>query len=305
VDVKPAPPSANPVRRALRRYSPAYLAGWGLRRTARLLTGRWRTLPDFIIIGAQRCGTTSLYNYLVERQAIVPAFMKEVHFYDNHFHQGLNWYRSFFPLEKERRGCEAAGRPFVTGEATPYYLIHPHAPRRVHDTLPGVRLIVLLRNPVDRALSQYHHQVRMGLETLSFEEAIEKEERVLAAERERVAADQVYQSPLLQSYSYLARGVYVDQLQAWLGFFPRQQVLILRSEDFYADVVATVAQVLRFLGLPAARDKAHAGGDEYRTYNQGEYGAMDAALRARLVAYFAPHNRRLYDYLGVDLGWDN
>ena len=285
--------------RALKQHSLPFLVGWGVRRTLRLLTGRWRTLPDFVIIGGQRCGTTSLYNYLVENPAVVPAFMKEVHFFDNRFHKGLTWYRAHFSLERDRRRAREQGRASrVTGEATPYYLIHPHAPRRLFETMPQVRLIVLLRNPVDRALSQYHHQVRTGVEHLSFKEAIEKEMRELAGEREKMLADDDYQSPLMQSYSYLARGVYVDQLERWHRHFDREQLLILKSEDFYRDPASTVRQVCLFLGLPAWT------GGPYPQYNRGEYANMDQALRQRLAAYFQPHNQRLCDYLGFDLGWD-
>jgi hypothetical protein len=277
----------NPLKRALGRHSLPYLAGWAARRTGRMLTRRWRRLPDFLIIGGQRCGTTSLYNYLVEHPGVAPAFMKEVHFFDNRFDKGLNWYRAHFPL---------GGRQ-VTGEATPYYLFHPHAPRRVLATVPGARLIVLLRNPVDRAFSQFHHQVRMGLETLSFEGAIDKEVRELAAEQERMAADEGYRSPLHQSYSYLARGMYVNQLQAWLHVFPREQMLVLESKDLYDDPPATLAQVVAFLGLPAWSSGS------YPRYNRGEYAELDGTLRERLAAYFEPHNRRLYELLDVDYGW--
>jgi hypothetical protein len=279
--------ATNPVRRALGTYSLPYLAAWTVRRTGRMLTGRWRRLPDFLIIGGQRCGTTSLYNYLVEHPGVAPAFMKEVHFFDNRFHKGPNWYRAHFPLRESQ----------VTGEATPYYLFHPQAPARAFATVPGARLIVLLRNPIERAFSQYHHQVRMGLETLSFEEAIEREKEGLAAEQNRLEADREYRSALHQTYSYLARGIYVDQLRAWQRFYDRGQMLVLKSEDFYGDPPAALAQVAAFLGLPACSSGS------YPRYNRGDYAELSAPLRQRLGEYFAPHNRRLYEFLGTDLGW--
>jgi hypothetical protein len=288
------------LRRALQRHSLPFLIGWGLRRSLRLLTGRWRALPDFIIIGGQRCGTTSLYHYLVGHPAVAPAFMKEVHFFDTRYDKGLNWYRAHFPLARERRRSREKGRlPMVSGEATPYYLLHPHAPKRIAASLPEVKLIALLRNPVNRAVSQYHHQVRMGAEPLSFEAAIEKEIREGAGERQKMLVDEAYQSPMFQGYSYLARGVYVEQLQRWHRHFEWERLLILCSEDLYRDPAATVQQVVEFLGLPAWR------GGPYPPYNRGVYDDLDEDLRQRLAAHFREPNQRLYDYLGRDFGWDN
>ncbi len=117
----------------------------------RRLTSGSRRLPDFIILGAQRAGTSSLYYYLSQHPQILPAVRKELHFFDDHYRRGLGWYRSQFPT----RGA----RGTITGEATPYYLSHPHAPARIQRLLPQARLIVLLRNPVERAISHYFFEV--------------------------------------------------------------------------------------------------------------------------------------------------
>ncbi len=263
------------------------------------MTGQTR-LPAFVIIGGQRCGTTSLYNYLAQHPRIAPALCKEVHFFDKNFGRGLAWYRAFFPTFSTN-GSNSDGRfvaETVTGEATPYYIFHPLAPQRIRDVLPGIKLIVLLRNPVDRAYSHYHHEVRMGVETLSFGEAIAQEERRLAGEAAKMLADQGCFSFNHQHFSYKARGVYVDQLKAWAKTFAKEQVLVLRSEDFYADPASTLETVLDFLGLPRWTP------DTYLKYNKARYPDMDAALRRELFGYFEPHNRRLSRFLGRDLGWD-
>src|SRR5207248_7427804 len=136
-----------------------------------------RLLPDFLIIGTQRGGTTSLYRYLKAHPCIGATSNKDLHFFDRRFHKGLSWYRSHFPTKLEKAYAEQLRRlTLVTGEASPSYLFHPHAPKRVAQVLPHVKLIVLLRNPVSRAYSQYHHAVELGFETLSFAEAIEAEE---------------------------------------------------------------------------------------------------------------------------------
>ena len=156
-----------------------------LEKLLRATTYPLRLLPDFLIIGTQRGGTTSLYNYLVEHPGIGAASIKEVHFFDTpHFKQGLAWYRGHFPSAFQRYYVERSLKHgFVTGEASPYYLFHPHAPKRVAGLMPQMKLIVMLRNPVDRAYSHYHHEVAGGHEKLAtFEEAIACEDERLAGE---------------------------------------------------------------------------------------------------------------------------
>lgn len=287
-----------------------FLAQWAGQRLFRRLTARWRTLPDFVIIGAQRCGTTSLYNYLVDHPGVATAFMKETHFFDLHFSKGLGWYRAHFPLVSTGRRVAGPPRPLV-GEATPYYLFYPHAAPRLRAALPDAKLMVLLRNPVDRAYSHYHHEVSMGVETLSFEEALSREESVLPAETARITADGRYRSFAHFHGSYLARGIYIDQLVPWIHSSPPDAVrqgwgctltndnlMIIRSESFYADPAAVVRQVFAFLGLPAWTSGT------YKKYNLAHYDGMNPATRERLAAFYRPHNQRLYEAFGMDLGLD-
>src|SRR5437667_354107 len=228
---------------------------------------------------------------------------KDIHFFDRRFDKGLSWYRGHFPTRLGKYYSQRVRQqPFVTGEASPSYLFHPHAPGRVAQLLPGARLIVLLRNPVDRAYSQYFHAIELGHESLSFEEAIEGEEERTARERERILADERYYSHAYKHRSYLTRGIYVEQLRAWMELFGREQFLILKSEDFYADPAGTLKQVLAFLQLPETEPLPNKRA--YEQFNTNAYSGMDPALRQRLSEYFRPHNARLYDYLGVDFGWD-
>ena len=252
-------------------------------------------LPEFLIIGAQKSGTTSLYHALVSHAHVVPAFKKELHFFNftNKFAKGSEWYRSnFLPPGSEN------GRSIITGEASPYYLYHPLAARRASQVVPQAKLIVLLRNPVDRAYSDYQHKFRDGSETLSFEEAIEAEEERIGGERERMLADETYLSPNHRRYSYLTRGIYVDQLKEWHEHFDRGQMLIIKSEDYFARTADVTNLVLDFLELPVWDRKDAEGGK-----NRGGYDPMSPAVRERLESYFEPHNQRLYEYLGQDFGW--
>ncbi len=188
----------------------------------------------------------------------------------------------------------------ITGEASPYYLFHPHAARRIQAWDPAIKLIALLRDPVERAHSHYHHEVRSGRETLSLESALAAEEERLRGEHDRIAADETYHSPAHRNFSYLARGRYVEQLVGWMPRpFPREQVLILRSEDFYAAPAIVLRRVTDFLGLPPLAL------GRYARHNDGRTPAMNPRTRAFLQEYFRPFNARLYAFLGRDLGWDD
>ena len=269
------------------------------------MTSSIRLLPDFLIIGTQRGGTTALYHYIKTHPCIEPATATEVHFVDKRFHKGMAWYRGHFPTRIKKYYAEhISGRALLTGEASSSYLFHPHAPRRVRKALPHVKLIVLLRNPVDRAYSQYFHAVELGHETYSsFEEAIEGEEERTAREREKILQDELYYSSAYKHLSYLTRGIYVDQLRAWMDLFPRKQFLILKSEEFYSDPVTAFKQVASFLNLAEAEPRIKK--QAYKQYEHNTYSShMDSALRKRLIDYFEPHNARLYEFLGVDFGWD-
>lgn len=277
-------------------------AAWSqkLRRGFGIATARLRILPDFIIIGAQRSGTTSLFKYLAAHPDLYPAAFKEVHFFDRFFDRGVGWYRSFFPLIVQRRYItRGQKRAFITGEATPYYLFYPRAAERAAALLPHVKLIAILRNPINRAYSQYYHEVQRGLEAAPFETALQRERELLDAEQSALQSNPTYYSTMHQNHAYLARGRYVEQLQVWQQYFPREQMMVLQSEAFYSDPAATVAKVVDFLGLPPFRL------GEFRKYNEMQYAAMPAALRAALQDYFQPYNRQLYAFLGVEWTWES
>jgi Sulfotransferase domain len=273
-------------------------ARWSAQAYARP-TARLRLLPDHLIIGAQRAGTTSLHRYLVQHPGVGTMLRtKGVHFFDTGYGRGMSWYASRFPTRlaawwvARRHGLELR-----TGEASPYYLFHPHVPRRVAEHLPRVKLIALLRDPVQRAYSHYQHEVARGFETLSFEEAVEAEPARLAGETERLLAEPLYHSFAHQHHSYLARGCYAEQLDRWRPLFGDGQLLVLSSERFFADPERTFRRVLDFLELPAFTP------DGWARHNAHDYRQMGSQVRARLVEHYREPNRRLYQSLGDDLGW--
>lgn len=257
------------------------------------LTSQKRMLPEFLIIGSQRAGTTSLYSYLSAHPNLHRAILKEVHFFDNNFYKGLDWYRGNFPLLTSKNGDQR----IITGEATPYYIFHPHAARRIAQVFPSMKIIILLRNPVDRAYSHYQHEVGLGVETLSFEEAIEKEEIRLDGELEKLYRDEYYRSFNHQHFTYLSRGRYIEQLIHWSKYFQREQLLVLKSEDLFKSRQETFSKVLEFLDLTDWKLP------ESRVHNQLQYQGMNPSTRDRLCSYFEPYNLELNEYLGRDFGW--
>ena len=296
----------NRLLSAARRVSPRPLR-IGAKTAFRVIgyiTGRHRQLPDFLIIGTKRGGTTSLFKYLIQHPEVAPIFpsiqgIKDVRFFDSNFGKGTLWYRSHFPLRLHRVYAERVKkRRLIAGESTPYYLFHPHAAGRAHQVVPHARLIVLLRNPVDRAYSHYKDEVKTGRETMTFEEAIQQEPMRLKSEWERILDDPNYSSFALEHHSYLAHGIYVDQLKRWLSVFSPDQVAIFWSEDFYEDPANLYRQVLTFLGLAPWELPA------YERHNFLPSADMNARTREELTRYFAPHNRRLQELLGVALAWD-
>ena len=266
---------------------------------ARLATRSLRVLPDFLIIGTAKGGTTALFVWLSRHPDVAAPIEKEIHYFDDLHDRGARWYRAHFPTVAERaRDRRLRHRSWVTGEATPYYLLHPHAPRRAAALVPGARLVALLRDPVDRAYSLHQHRLRIGLETLPFGEALDAEEERLAGEAERMAADDSYVSFELREHSYLRGGEYLAQLEAWWAHFPREQLLVLRSEDLYERSSETFGRVLDHIGVPRSWEPHW-----YDAINAGEYRELDAGLRRRLTDHFEPHNRRLAEALGEPVWW--
>jgi len=267
----------------------------------RRITGPLRVLPDFLVIGAQKSGTTSLFNDLMSHPCIRRPFRKEIHYFDNsqYFKQGPLWYRSHFPLMIHKYySAKVRKLPFITGEASPYYLFYPHTPKRVAQILPDVKIIVILRNPVDRAFSHYHHVVKKGRESLSFEEAIRKRGLELEIEIQKMVQDENYHSRTLKHQSYLLRGIYWKQLQNWFRFFPKEQFLILNSESYFREPVQEYRKVIQFLGLPKYILK------KFKKVNQGNYKSkMAKEMRGYLNEFYKPHNEKLYELLGTGFSW--
>jgi hypothetical protein len=261
-------------------------------------TARWRRLPDLLVIGAQRGGTSSLYRYLGSHPQVVPSVRKETEYFSRRYSNGEVWYRGHFPLR----------RSSVTFEATPDYLFHPLAAERAAALVPDARIVVLLREPIERAISHWQHMTRLGFEEGTFTEA-------LAAESARVDDDYaairagraIDEGPALR-FSYRARGCYDEQLAAWFDRYPRERILVLRSESLFADPASTMVELERFIGLRPGRAASFRNWSapsavDRDTRPTPTVQADDRDAIDELRAFFEPHNARLTELLGAEPWW--
>lgn len=257
-------------------------------------------LPDLLIIGAMKSGTTTLFRMLCEHPGFVPPRTKEVQFFNNphSFRLGSDWYRAFFPSRKRmQKISDHLGYDAVTGEATPSMSI-PIYPRNAFALVPEARLIVTLRNPVDRAYSHWQHMRRQFRpEPLDFAAAIEQDLEWARQGLVLTESNHAEMARKLVIRSYVQRGQYAEQLERWFRFFPREQFLILNFDRWVSNPEQAANRIARFVGLPE-----HAFPE--RRANVGGYtDPMPEACRERLVEHFRPHNRRLFELLGEDWGW--
>ncbi len=270
------------------------------RTTGRLTSGN-RVLPSFLIVGAQRSGTTSLYRALARHPLVLkPVLHKGVHYFDVAYDRGLSWYRAHFPLRGATlRLSRRYGHRPQAFESAPYYLFHPLAASRIAADLPGVKLIVLVRDPVERAFSAHAHELARGFETEpSFARAVELEEERLAGAEESLIASPYSTHHAHRHHAYLARGRYAEQLARVEPLIGRDRILVLDSGEFFARPEPVYDRVLRFLGLP------HAGDPAFDRHNARPRPApMPPSLRRELVARFEGSDALLASWLGAEPSW--
>ncbi len=288
------------------------------------IIGPFHLAPDAVILGAARSGTTSIQERMRQHPGFLACPTREIHFFDVDIQWSLGFghYRRNFPFIWERAAAIRAGRgPALVGESSPYYLAHPFSPERLQACIPNARLIALLRDPTERAISHWNWRVNRGHESRSFEEAVREELTLLRdlppggspgvlregedwedddggiVSRSGVYA-RVGSTPRVRRWqAYLARGIYLEQVQRWHAVFPREQLLILISERYFADPEASLARLWEHLGLPNVPTQ-----DEKRNARKNK-ATIDPAVIEEVRTFFRPHNAALEAYLGESLGW--
>jgi hypothetical protein len=262
------------------------LTAWGM------ATARWRMQPSFIVIGAQRAGTTTLYRLLSEHPDVIrPTASKGIGYFDDKYAQGRRWYRGQFPLAIGR------ARSKVAFESSGYYLFHPLAPERIARDLPGVRVVAMLRDPVERAYSAHQHEFARGFDDRPFEEAIELEKARLDGEVERICTSPGYASYEHRHHAYLTRSQYSEQLQRYVDLLGRDRVYIVDADRFFAAPEREFAELQRWLELrPWTPEKVEA-------WNQRRRDPISAELRAELMRHFEPYDDALAALTGRAPSW--
>jgi len=258
-----------------------------------------RQLPSFILVGAQRAGTTSLFRALMSHPLIFSAnYYKGVNYFDLNYDRDLSWYQGHFPTASSlrKRSREASGEP-ITFEASGYYMFHPCAAERLARHLPEVKILAMLRDPVERAYSAHKHELARGYETERFERALELEDERLDGQAERMLADAGYQSFSHRHHAYLRRGHYAEQLNRLGQFLPESQIHVIESESFFEQPEDTYGRLLRFLELPAVLP------GRFDRWNGRPSAPMPESTRARLRAHFSSHDEALAALLGREPAW--
>lgn len=275
------PPAQAVARRAVLGF------GW--------VTARWRMQPSFLIIGAQRSGTTTLFRLLSQHPSVVrPTSSKGVRYFDLGYAHGPRWYRAHFPLLVIGR---MSGRAAQTFESSGYYANHPLAAQRIAADLPNAKVVLMVRDPVERAYSAHAHELARGFETEDFETALALEEERTAREEERLAADPAYVSGEHVHHFYLGRGRYVEQVDRFARELGEERVYVLDADRFFAEPRAEVAALVDWLGLPAWQPTALVH------ENARPRAPMSSELHDRLRAYYQPYDARLTDWLGHPPSW--
>lgn len=252
-------------------------------------TSRWRQSPDFIVIGAQKAGTSSLLGGLTKLPGVKPPWRKEVHFFDHHYEKGLPWYLSWFPL----RG------PGMTGEASPYYMNHPLVAERIRESLGEIPLVAILRHPIDRAFSHYRHNCRVGgseREPASFLEALHLEKKRLEGEEDALVNGKTNWSPSHTFYSYQTRGHYLKQLKRFEPEYRAGRLLVIWFEELVAEPDRVLAEVAAHIGIDQGQSAI------LPHLNRGsakEPLPEPEAIRILLDAFQQP-NEDLFTWLGRD-----
>ncbi|GLQ87929.1 hypothetical protein GCM10007898_14970 [Dyella flagellata] len=264
-------------------------------------TRRLRTLPDVLVIGVSKAGTSTIAAYLAQHPDFHPPLYKEPHYFDLHPQENVEWYRAQFPLRMHRwLAKKAFKRPFVSGDFTPSYYLLPHAPERTRRELGSPKIILSLRNPIDRAYSHYKDSRSIGYEIMDrFQDALKAEPTRLRGELEKMEKDPNYCSKALLSFGYKTRGIYIRYIQHWRRWYPDSDMLILNFDEWIKQPDDAYAKICDFLGI-----RRWALG-RYAAYNVNEHAfpEIPSDVRRELAAFFEPHNQALYEYLKTDFCW--
>ena len=266
---------------------------YNLKRHVYGITAPLRVLPDFIVIGFGKAGTTTLYHYLSEHPCIMKSSHDHLGFFDSNFKLGLNFYKSFFPSIFSKFFLLYTKKYFMTYDVTASYIKYPLCAQHIFKTLPKIQLIIICRNPIDVAYSNFNSFSSLPAE-LSFDEAIKNEIKI---HEDEIKQSKNYPIDLLEK-SFLARGIYAEQLKIWYELFPKNQLLFIKTEDLEKDPIMTFNEIFDFLNLSKFTIK------NFEKQNVGKYAPMKKETRKFLIDFYKPHYQKFQKLIDKKFGWD-
>ena len=260
------------------------------------LSSSSRVLPECFVIGVVRSGTTSLYHYLGQHPCIASSAYDELGYFDDNFHLGINWYKSLFPTKSTKNKIIKKYGKFLTYDVTPFYIYNPLVARRISESFPKAKIMSNLRNPIDRAYSNYIIMLQEGDTTSTFEEMIQAAMNDLEKNKTKLN-DEAY---VVDTHyeNILARGFYADQLEIWFEKFQKRQLLMIPSEDLAQKPDQVLTKVFEFLDLPYFKIK------DFTKRNKREYSPMKDKTRKLLIEFYKPYNEKLYSLTNQHFDWD-
>ena len=263
------------------------------------ITASLRILPDFLVIGVGRGGTTSCFHYLSQHPSIIGSAYDDIGFFDQNFHLGLNWYRSMFPTKFLKKKIAKKFGKCLTYDVTPAYIRKPWVARRIKELFPEIKLIALLRNPVDKAYSHYNSKMQVEGDTkTTFEEIVEEDIKTFQKfENTNSIIDDKYFRNHIEK-SPLGRGLYAQQLKIWFELFAPKQILILTSEELSTETNKTMNKIFQFLDLPDYEIPDTA------KRSTGNYTNMKMDTRKKLISFFSKYNQDLFKLLNQEFDWN-
>ena len=253
------------------------------------ITSSIRVLPDFLVIGAKRCGTTSLYEYLGKHPCIKKSSHDHIGFFDDNYDLGIGFYKSFFPTIFEKKIYEVKNGKFLTNDVTSSYIQNTKIVNRIVEMLPNSKIIAILRNPVDRAYSEYNLHLRANAEIESFDSLIQNEINSIENKND---------GGKIKNNSYLKKGFYYDQLKPWFELFPKNNILILSTEKFGENTSQVFNDIFKFLNLKNYNIQ------NPKRMQKGSYSKLNPSTREKLLEYYEPKNKQLYELIGKKFNWE-
>lgn len=274
--------------------------GFTIQRFYGNITSPIRILPNFLIAGFNRSGTHSLFEYMGQHPNINNASRREIHYFTLSFWRGLNWYKSYFPTIIYKKFVEIkTNQKNLTGEATPHYIFHPLAVQRIKKLLPKIKIIIVLRNPIDNAYSHYQHYKRGGIEKDSFEHAVKTDRKRYEIITNLYNLDLVKEHTLRNvKMPYISYATYVNHIKKLLEIFPRKQILFIKNEDLNEKPQDVLKKIFQFLKLEEFSVK------DLIKRNVGKYEKIKPETRKELLKYFEPYNKQLEKLLDMKFDWE-